>query len=276
MKKMFKILGMTCGILAGVGIVLVAIGVVNGGREVVQSDVMENRLSIDFEKWFDDYDDDMNTINKDSIIKLQKTEYEIHSIEVQAKYGEVRINQWNEEGFGIQNNAKSLKVKYEVNNGLLKISVSRRIAISANHGGEVNVFIPKDKLNSVDLSIGAGEMKCSGIYADNFKIDVGAGEGKIENSQLEQCNIGVGVGEVDVEHTSVNNMNVDCGMGEVKANLDNGYREFDYTLKVGAGEIELGNEKYAGISRSVKLSNGTGRNIDVDCGMGEVKIEFNK
>ncbi|MCI9566292.1 MAG: DUF4097 domain-containing protein [Eubacterium sp.] len=276
MKKMFKILGITCGILALVGIVFVGIGLANGGKEVVQSDVIDNRLSFDLEEWFNDYDDDMNTINKESTVRLQKNEYEIDSMEVKAKYGEVEISQWNEEGFGIQNNAKSLNVKYEVSGGILKISVSRRIGISTNHGGEVKVYIPKDKLNSVDVSIGAGEMKCSGVYAENFKIDVGAGEGKIKHSQLENCNIGVGVGEVDVEHISVNNMNVDCGMGEVKADLDNGYREFDYTLKVGAGEIELGNEKYEGLSQSVKLSNGTGRNIDVDCGMGEVKIKFNQ
>lgn len=278
MKKLFKILGIICAILAGIGIILVAIGVVNGGREVVHSDVMNNRLSINLEKWFDDYDDDenMNEINKDTIIKLSRSQYEIHSLEVKAKYGEVKINQWNEEGFGIQNDAKSLDVKYEVSDGILKISVSKRLGISMHHEGEVNVYIPKDKLNYVDVSIGAGEMKCSGIDAENFKIDVGAGEGKIEHSQLNNCNIDVGLGEFDIESTSVNNMDVDCGMGEVKANLDNGYREFDYTLKVGAGEIELGNEKYEGISQSVKLSNGTGRNIDVDCGMGDVKIKFNK
>lgn len=278
MKKMFKILGIICAVLAGIGIILVAIGVVNGGREVVHSDVMNNRLSINLEKWFDDYDDDenMNEINKDAIIKLPKSQYEIHSLEVKAKYGEVKISQWNEEGFGILNNAKSLDVKYEVENGTLKVSVSRRYGIFSNYNGDIYLYIPQDKLRMVDLSMGAGEMTCMGVNAENFKIDVGAGEGKIENSQLDQCNIGVGVGEVDVEHTSVNNMNVDCGMGEVKANLDNGYREFDYTLKVGAGEIELGDEKYEGISRSVKLSNGAGRNIDVDCGMGEVKIKFYK
>ncbi|MCI9617883.1 MAG: DUF4097 domain-containing protein [Eubacterium sp.] len=276
MKKMFKILGITCAILAGVGIIFVGIGLANGGKEVVQSDVIDNRLSFDLAEWFDDYGDDMNTINKESTVRLQKNEYEIHSMEVKAKYGEVKISQWNEDGFGIQNNTKSLNIKYEVSDGVLKISVSRRIGISINHGGEVKVYIPKDKLNNVDLSIGAGEMKCNGIYAQNFKIDVGAGEGKIEHSQLGKCNIDVGLGEFDVENTSVNSMNVDCGMGEVKADLDNGYREFDYTLKVGAGEIELGNEKYEGLSQSVKLSNGTGRNIDVDCGMGEVKIKFNQ
>lgn len=276
MKKMFKILGITCAILAGVGIIFVGIGLANGGKEVVQSDVIDNRLSFDLAEWFDDYGDDMNTINKESTVRLQKNEYEIHSMEVKAKYGEVKISQWNEDGFGIQNNTKSLNIKYEVSDGVLKISVSRRIGISINHGGEVKVYIPKDKLNNVDLSIGAGEMKCSGIYAENFKIDVGAGEGKIEHSQLGKCNIDVGLGEFDVENTSVNSMNVDCGMGEVKANLDNGYREFDYTLKVGAGEIEVGDEKYEGLSQSVKLSNGTGRNIDVDCGMGEVKIKFNQ
>lgn len=276
MKKMFKIIGIICGILAGVGIIFVAIGLVNGGREEVLSDVLENRLSINMEKWFDDYDDDMNTIDKESTIRLQKNEFKIHSMEVKAKYGEVKINQWNEEDFGIQNNAKSLNVKYEVNDGVLRISVSRRIGISTNHGGKVCVYIPKEKLDSVNLSIGAGEMKCSGIYAENFKINVGAGEGKIEYSQLDTCKIDVGVGEFDVEHTTVNNMDVDCGMGEVKASLDNNYKDFNYTLKVGAGEIELGSETYKGISQSVKLSNGTGKNIDIDCGMGEVKIKFNK
>ena len=44
MKKMFKILGITCGILALVGIVFVGIGLANGGKEVVQSDVIDNTM----------------------------------------------------------------------------------------------------------------------------------------------------------------------------------------------------------------------------------------
>lgn len=276
MKKMFKILGIACAILAVIGIVLVAIGVVNGGREVVHSDVMKNRLSINLEKWFGDDDKNMSKIDKDTIENLRKNQYEIHSLEVKVKYGEVKISQWNEEGFGIQNNTKSLDVKYEVENGILKISVSKKSAISNNYGGDVNVYIPEEKLNNIDLSIGAGEMECRGIYAENFKIDVGAGEGKIENSQLDICDIDVGLGEVDIENTTVNTMDVNCGIGEVKANLDNNYKDFDYTLKVGAGEIKLGSETYKGISQSINLSNDTGKKMHIDCGMGEVTIKFNK
>lgn len=281
MKKITKILGITCAVLVALGVVFIIIGIANGGKHIVESDLKKGKLSVFFsmDDWFDDDDNEnknMSNINKDSIMKLEKTQYQIQSLKVQAKYGEIKINQWNEECFGIENKAKSLDVKYEVIDGVLNVSVSGKIGIFKNNVGDINVYIPKDKLSSADLSIGAGELECNGLFADSIKIEVGAGEGKVKNSEFGQCDINVGMGELELEGTTVNSMNIDCGMGEVKAELNNSYNDFDYKLKVGAGEIELGTQKYEGISKTVDISNNTGRTMDIDCGMGEVTIEFNK
>lgn len=279
MKKFIKTLGFICAILTALGMVFVTIGIINGGRESVKSDLRVDKLAIYFnvDKWFDsDEDENMISISKDSVVRIEKEKNEVSSLKVKAKYGEVKINQWNETDFGIENKTKKLDVKYEVVDGVLNISVSGKVGIFNNYSGVINLYIPQNKLNSVDISVGAGELDCSGIVADSLKIDVGAGEGKIKNSEFDKCDIDVGLGELDIEDTTVNEMNVDCGMGEVDCSLNNSYTDFDYALKVGAGEIKLGSEKYEGISNSVKLSNNAGRTMDIDCGMGEVAIEFMK
>ena len=277
MKKFIKTLGFICAILTALGIIFVVIGIINGGKEIVESDWKADKLAVYFnvDHWFsDDEDESMNmiNINSDSIVRIDKEE--IGSLKVKAKYGEVKIHQWNETSFGIENKANKLDVKYEMTEGVLNISVSGKKGIFNNYSGVINLYIPQGRLNDVNISVGAGELDCSGIVADNLKIDVGAGEGKIKNSEFGKCDIDVGLGEMDIENTTVNEMNVDCGMGEVDCSLNNSYNDFDYTLKVGAGEIKLGSQKYEGISNSVKLSNNAGRTMDIDCGMGEVKVEF--
>lgn len=280
MKKFYKILLIISGILASLGIIFVGIGTVKGGRAIVESDLINNRLAahLDIGDWFDDDDfaDDGNMIGigKDDVVRIKKEE--IGSLKVKAKYGEIKIHQWNEANFGIENKTKKLNVKYEIADGVLNISVSKKNGIFNNFTGNINIYIPQDSLDRVEISVGAGELDCSGIVADSLKINVGAGEGKIRNSQFGNCDIEVGLGELDMENTTVNNMNVDCGMGEVKVELNNSYNDFDYTLKVGAGEIELGTEKYEGISNTVNISKNAGKTIDIDCGMGEVTIEFMK
>lgn len=276
MKKFIKILGIISGILAALGIVLIVIGAVNGGKNIVKSDLMNNKLSIDFDHWIDEDFESMSSVNDASITKLEKEQYDIDSLKIEAKYGEVKINQWNEDCFGIENKTKALDTKFEVENGVLRIAVAGEIGIFNDNTGNINIYIPKDMLNSVDLSVGAGELECSGIVTNNLKIDVGAGEGKINYSQIGTCDIDVGLGKLELENTVVESMNVDCGMGEVEAELNNSYNDFDYTLKVGAGEIEIGQQKYAGISNTINLSNNTGKTINVDCGMGEVSIKFTK
>lgn len=280
MKKFYKILLIISGILAALGIVFVGIGTVKGGKAMIESDLINNRLAahLDIGDWFDDddFDDEnMSSISRDSVVRIEREKNAIRSLEVKAKYGEVKINQWDEVDFGVENKTNKLEVKYEVIQGVLNISVSGKHGLS-HHNGKVNIYIPKDKLDNIDLSIGAGEVECSGMSADHLKIEVGAGEGKIHYSEFGQCDIDVGVGELDIENTTVSGMNVDCGIGEVKAALNNAYTDFDYNLKVGAGEIELGAQTYEGLSNSVKLSNGAGKVMDIDCGMGEVTVKFMK
>ncbi len=276
MKKFIKILGIISGILAALGITLVVIGAVNGGKNILKSDLINNKLSINLAHWTDEDYENMSSINQASIMKLDKEQYDIHSLKIEAKYGEVNINHWEENCFGIENKTEALDTKFEVKNGVLRIAVTGEIGIFDNNIGNINIYIPKDMLNSVDLSVGAGELECNGIVTNSLKIDVGAGEGKINYSQIGTCDIDVGLGEFNLENTSVESMNVDCGMGEVKAELNNSYNEFDYTLKVGAGEIEIGQQKYTGISNTIDLSNNNGKAINVDCGMGEVSIIFNE
>lgn len=279
MKKFIKTLGIVCAVCAVLGIVLIAIGIINGGRRIIESDLKSNNLAVYFnpDDWFDDEDDNnMSSIESEDMVKLNKEEHQIHSMSVNAKYGEVKVIQWEEDYFGIENHGKLLKTKYDVKEGILSVSVSGKVGIFHHNIGKIYIYIPKDTLNSMELSVGAGELECSSITVENMKIDVGAGEAQINYSQFGQCDIDVGLGELDMENTTVNSMDVDCGMGEVKAELNNRYDEFDYVLKVGAGEIELGSQKYEGISRTLDIANNTGRTMDIDCGMGEVTVKFSK
>ena len=68
MKKFFKWLGIISGILAALGIVFVSVGLIRGGKEIVKSDLLNNRLAVQFDQWFDEEDENMSSISNGSIM----------------------------------------------------------------------------------------------------------------------------------------------------------------------------------------------------------------
>lgn len=294
MKKFIKIIGIISGIFAIIAVVLISIGAARGGIKIAESDFWNDRLSVGFGEWSDDdlYSKNMSEIS-DNMVNIKKEKNNINSIILKAKYGDVSISSWDNEDFGIDASDRDVSAKYEVKNNVLNISVRGKRGIFVGKTGRVKIYVPNTAIEKIDLSIGAGNLECNGISTKKLVVDVGAGEctltsvnseetnmkvgagqGDITLCDLGICKFDVGMGEIDVESSTIKSAAIDCGMGSVDLELTNNITDFNYLLKVGAGEINIDDREYSGLSKKTTIDNGAENNIDIDCGMGEVNIEF--
>lgn len=297
MKRFTKRILRISAVLAVIGMVGTIVGVAMGGAKQTRSDVLGDRLSIHWNHWSDLFEEeDMEHFSDIAGNEITFDYDTITKLELDGKYGAFEVIRWDKDIFGIDVVKGEDNVKYSVENGVLKVaSLGKSRFWKWNHiEVKVRIYVPADITpDDMKFKIGAGELKCQNISAKQLSVDIGAGEATFENisaetadikvgagegeilsSQLGSCNVNVGIGEFTLQGTITGNVDVDCGMGEIDMKLTNAYRDFNYALKVGAGEIEINESEYHGTSNMVKLENGAEKTMAIQCGMGEVTVKL--
>lgn len=292
MKRYGKRLAIISAVLAGIGIILIIVGVNCGGAGIIKKNISNNeQLFIHFDS------DDMDTTGMEELTENESlfSKDEVKNIELKGRYGEFEFCQWNKEEIGIGIKNHSGNIKYSVQESTLKIvDNGKRTFWWKNKSCKMIVYIPTDyKLNRLDINMGAGTVKGNyisageldidigagegtfeNITADTIKVSVGAGEADIVNGQFGVCDIDVGMGEADITGMIMGNTNIDCGVGSVSLELQNSYKDYNYALKVATGEIELNENEYEGFSNKEKINNNAAWNMNIDCGIGDVSVKL--
>ncbi len=125
--------------------------------------------------------------------------------------------------------------------------------------GEIIVRIPKDTVfNEVDMEIGAGQASLKDLAANSLDIEVGAGEARLT---------GLDVRELDAK----------TGAGKLYAELVDSEKDYSYDAECGIGEIVIGGSSIGGLGGSKSVENlGAGKHMDLECGVGQIQVEFQK
>lgn len=133
-------------------------------------------------------------------------------------------------------------IKVEVNNGTLCIGEKDGVNVhfNTNTDRKLEIIIPRDtQFKQVELEVGAGQANVSGLITENFDVEVGAGQINVELSGAED--------------------------------------DYNYNIECGVGKVVVGNTSYAGLGTEKTIKNkGANKDIIVECGVGEVKIQFEK
>ena len=128
-----------------------------------------------------------------------------------------------------------------------------------NTDGKVIVILPQGmNFREVDLEIGAGQASIDGLIADSLDVSVGAGRADIKRLDVKEMSAKTGAGDLNVEI-----------LGEEK--------DYSYQLECGIGNITIAGQSYSGLGNEKKIRNENAKGeLDIECGVGEVKIEFVK
>ena len=159
----------------------------------------------------------------------------------------------------------------ETDSGLIGIDVGL-----FQEEGQIVITIPEDAVfDAVEIGIGAGRLEAHSIAADEIEVSVGAGEGIIHDFQAESFAAECAAGKLTLSGRAGKLAQVDCGMGAVVLTLDGGEEAYNCDISCGMGEVQIGEQyRTGGLAAERTIQNGADRTLQIDCGMGSVKVEF--
>lgn len=142
--------------------------------------------------------------------------------------------------------------------------------------GEIWVRIPRDKVFlDVSIDIGVGAAEINDIAAIEMDVAADVGEIEVNDLKAQALDIDCGAGEVTISGSVDGDISIDCGAGQVNCQLAAFSQDsYNYGIEVGAGEVNVGKTNVAGVNVHRTYENGASRAMEIDCGMGEVNIEF--
>lgn len=159
--------------------------------------------------------------------------------------------------------------------GILKVGTGD-VRSFGNDCGEIWISIPYDKkLNDLSIQLGVGVAEVVGAFADKIDIRAGIGEVRAYDLNAKALNVDCGAGEVAVIGSIDGDVKIDCGAGQVRCKLATFPKtDYNYDIVVGADEVSVGSVKTPGINVHKVYDYNASRTMEIDCGMGEVNIEF--
>lgn len=248
------IFGIITGIVAAVGGILMAVGIINHGAPDldVDCDKYEKCISL--------------SLSASDLVIKQGEKLEIESdndkLEINRSDNKLVVKDRGKGGWNWFGHNKNKTVTVT----LPKDEKFDMVGIAGAAGR-----ITADKIITKDLKLdlGAGETTLDYVEAlGNVKIDSGVGKFQIREGILASPSIHLGVGSVIIRAAITGNGKVDAGIGSV--NLDLLLPESAYALKVEKG---IGRISFNGSSVSDDTTIGNGGNyIDIDGGIGEITI----
>ena len=142
-----------------------------------------------------------------------------------------------------------------IEDGTLRIEGG--LGVSEDSDAALVIIIPKDMVfEKVELEVGASEAKISDLKAQQLKIAVGVGEATLRNLDVKELDAETGVGQLNIELTGKET-------------------DYSYNLDCGIGAIIIGDNSYGGFGSSHSVHHqDTKCHMDIDCGIGEVKVTF--
>lgn len=310
MKKFTKGALITCLVLFLTAVVVLIGGIASAGPKAFQDgfDSLKNSNLFHFNGWnwdlhFGDDDDwDGSTIFNGETKDFVYDKSTVHTIAVDAAYGKVDIKEGDTDKITVKVTGKRSSTKYscDLDNGELTIKGDQKtklvhigngnaleiyITIPAQtnlklfdldfYAGEVFVNLPTSDLDDSKFNVDAGKLTVANLNSKNLVIDIGAGEMDGEYLKSETATIDCGMGETDIEKFIVTkNLDASVGMGEINLTLGGKRNDYNYKISCGMGDLKVGEQSYSGLSNDATIDNGTQTDVQLDCGMGSLEVDF--
>ena len=298
MKKSTKIVMITAAVLVAVGIILILISVALGGRKQYREYVRENgevsvvlfphslklRLSagngglnvsmVDDEDWndMDEDEDDASDDDSDEATDdawddaeesgktmIASESDQIEKIDLALGAGEFTIKPSGDNSFYASYAGES-RLQFKKQNGTLSIQTKTKtitlFGVHDTNAGSATIYLPEKAYKKIAVSIGAG------TAVSEMTL------------QAEKVELEVGMGTLETAVDASKKLTVDVGMGEADLTVNGSEEDYDTDISVGAGDVKCGSHEFSGLSQEYTKDKGTGKKLEIDCGMGSVNVDF--
>ena len=183
-----------------------------------------------------------------------------------------------------------------VEGGTMEISGTSKASNNSdgNLGGSICLYVPEGyhfentsldlgagslsveelQTGALEANVGAGKMAFGTLDADQITLDCGAGQMTVEELSSRVAEVSVGMGSVRLNGDVTERLDGECSMGELKLTLAGMQTDFDYDLSCGMGELKVGDDSYNGLAQEKQINNNASKNMELECAMGSVVVEF--
>lgn len=220
-------------------------------------------------------------IDKDNNEKISE---EIRELYLSADFCKVEFIENEENRFYVDSSEvegiADLKLDISEDDGILTVDIDN----GHGHGHHrkhhyynrtIYVYYPVNyKFDKVDLQFGAGEIDIDNLITSELDMKVGAGKCSIDNLTADKVNALISVGTLEIDGEVADMLNVDCGTGKVDIDLYGARENYNYQLTCQAGSIQVDEDRFSGIGTAKEFDNGSGSDIILNCGAGNIEIEF--
>lgn len=303
----FVILGcVLCAIGVGIGFHYTSIPkmIRNGAFQIGSNSWNWNEWDDKFDNW-GDWEGNRNSWSDGTTEKFDFSQEEcnnIKNLDIDIAYGTVQIEEAREnQGIHVEvkyrkSNTRR-KIDVAMNGDTLKVKESSYKKVINNDNTIITIQIPAEmSFKDVNLSNSAGKIIIrNDMNADNFSIAVDAGTceaygkltasgklyaeagvGEMDISQIyaAKMELKTGVGEIDVERAAADEVILNSGVGSIDVAMEGTENDYSYSISCGIGEVEIGERSYTGLGSTKEVHGQGNKTINIDCGVGEVSVEF--
>lgn len=219
-------------------------------------------------------------------VKTYTVSQDITQLEIEINAADFTVTVGDE--FKVESNLKDLTVKdsgrvlaivenkkwgRDYNNAVLTLYVPENFVFQKAkiETGAGRVTVDSLSADKLSLELGAGEVKITELNASQkVEIDGGAGKITVSGGTLNNLDFDMGVGECNITSAILGNSELDCGVGEANITLTGEKTDYKLFVEKGIGNVTVDGQ---GISNESAYGDGTNK-IDLNCGIGEVKVKF--
>ncbi len=305
------VLGMIGSTMAGRTTISQVVEAATGGRVYLNpekwwswsmnmgGDILDEIGDIDFIGDFDIGDASMFDANKDIYFEGDVEKYcpgtDIRDLEIEVGgcFLETKVSGDDRIYLEMKN---AHKFQGYVEDGTLYI---RATTGSVNHWSDIGsrvitLYLPENySFHEVKADLGAGEMRFDGLKAEEVSLESGAGRIAVNSVQAKSLELSIGAGSIELTDMEVDTLeaevgmgefladgaingsaSVECSMGNVEMVLEGSEKDFNYQLEGSLGNIDVGDERFSGFSQEKEIKNHVGKDMEIECSMGNISIRF--
>lgn len=165
---------------------------------------------------------------------------------------------------------KFLAIEEDANT--VSIYQNGEIKMPAKDAGTLYVEIPREqKLESVELGVGAGYLQAQGVKAGELTVEVGAGRADITDYETKELDAECEVGQMRLEGDTTESASLECGIGKILY-ITEDCQSYNYDMECGIGTINIDGKKVEGIGAGQSIDNGKSRMMELTCNIGTIEV----
>lgn len=232
---------------------------------------------------------------------------EIRELEMDLSYGGIAIEKSEKDRENIYIDVEYRKknhkrqIKAYMSGGSLCIEEEGASSVRNDDSAIITLQIPEEvmdnmRLDSIEMEQDAGYIDVNmpltaknisitvdtGVCSVNEKLtasgeltaEVGAGQITLSEIEAKSLDLSAGIGQLLVERMEAEAIDIECGVGQIQVTAAGKESDYSYSIECAVGSVSIGDHDYSGLGRERTIENEGGREMDIECNVGDVYVTF--